>query len=69
MTDWYSNSDWAADDDKDEDIISKRKKCWHTWKKVLLLSQTVEDCERCGIHREKYEKGIYDNNEKSKGVF
>lgn len=68
MNDWYYNSDWAAEEKPPETVEEKRKRCWHVWKKVLLLSQTVEDCELCGIHKEKWEKGIYDNGEKSKGL-
>jgi len=64
----YWDNDWASEE-KEESVIEKRKKCWHSWKKVLLLHQTVQDCERCGIHKEKYEQGIYDNGESVKKLF
>ena len=68
MNYWDNTSSWEVEE-KEENIIDKRKKCWHTWKKILLLNKTVEDCERCGIHKEKYEVGIFDNGESQKKVF
>lgn len=67
MNYWDNTSSWEVEE-KEESIIDKRKKCWHDWKKILLLSLTVEDCTRCGIHREKYERGVFDNGEKSKSI-
>ena len=65
---WYG-SDWKAEEPEEMTEEEKRKRCFHKWKSVLLLTSTVYDCEHCGIHKEKMEQGIYDNGKKKgKGI-
>lgn len=51
--------DWDDNTKKWEEEISlsEPKYCYHKWKAVLLLTSTVYDCEKCGIHKEEVLKG------------
>ena len=48
----------------DDDVIQSDEKkdttykssCIHRWTPVLLLTSTVYDCSKFGVHREDYDK-------------
>jgi hypothetical protein len=39
-----------------EDVDWSQKYCSHNWKKTVLIISTVEDCTKCGLKKEIYEK-------------
>lgn len=66
------DDDFALFFDDDRDNINKdgltidQSWCSHDFIPVLLLTSTVWDCRKCGIHKERYEKE--NNNPKWGGL-
>jgi hypothetical protein len=57
---WYMDND---DDDyppplpiPEKHSDWSQKYCSHNWKKTVLIISTVEDCTKCGVKKEIYEK-------------
>ena len=51
------NNDTVVTSYQDKDSVSLDQSwCHHDFKPVLLLTSTVFDCAKCGMHKELYDK-------------
>jgi hypothetical protein len=59
MSWWYEPDDMVQtpkeEVNKDADISWQQKTCYHDWKPIVLIINTVYNCSKCGIKKEDYE--------------